>query len=547
MFKPVHKIATADYVVVGGGSAGAVIASRLSEDPAVRVVVLEAGGDGRSLMVQVPIGYVKLVGNPQTDWCYSHDPDLTIKDRQLIWPAGKMLGGGSSINGQVYVRGTRRDFDGWVEAGATGWGFDDVLPYFRKSETWTGMPSPSRGTEGPLTVSPMRRGYHPLTDRFIKACNEFGIPTLVDPAGGDMEGVFYAQATQRRGWRCSTEKAYLRPIRHRKNLEIISRANVERISFEGRRAKSVEFTTEHGAATIEATREIILSAGAMGSPAILLRSGVGPAEYLRELGIDVVHDLQGVGANLHEHPGVGQNKFVNRPTLNSRQRPIDMLGYFARFGWNRSGPLAAPAVPAMGLVRSSEERNEPDLQIHFMPLGFDLSPEAETWSSGGGGIPTDQIVTLYASLCRPKSRGHIRLDKDRKVKISHALLDDQRDVDTLIAGCRFIDRLSKVPTMQALITAARNPNPVPETDDQWTDYIRSTVSLGYHAVGTCRMGADDQAVTDPALRVRGVDGLRVADASIMPSITSTNTNAATIMIGEKAADLIRGSRYDGSK
>lgn len=528
----------ADYVIVGGGSAGAVLASRLSEDPGNRVVLLEAGGDARSLLVQIPVGFTRLVGHKTFDWKYEQEPDPSIGGRHYLWSAGKLLGGGSSINGQVFIRGTRSDFERWAAAGATGWGFNDVLPYFLRAEQWHGNATQNRGAHGPLSVSPMR-DYHPLTQTFLASCVELGLPTLDDYNGnGDMEGAFLTQTSQRNGWRCSTEKAYLRPARSRPNLQVITGAEAEKILFENSRAVGAIFRTPDGAQhRISAGREVIVSSGAIGSPALLMRSGLGFGDDLQAMDIPLVKNIPQLGKNLQEHSAVSQHRYVNTPTLNSQVGPLDMFGHAMKFVLQRRGALTASIVHAMALARTREGLSEPDIQLHFLPLAYDINPD--TISSAGAHMPKEPAVTITASLAHPKSRGRVFLDAERRPRIIHQLLGDARDVETLVDAMKLVERLFNTKAFSGAGSAYRVPSASPASDQEWADFVRAKTIIGYHAVGTCRMGSDAEAVVDPRLRVRGVDGLRVVDASIMPEVVSTNTNATTIMIGEKAAEMIR--------
>jgi choline dehydrogenase len=529
--------AEADYVIVGGGSAGAVLANRLSSDPGVSVVLIEAGGEGRGFLVDLPVGFLNLLLRPQSDWSYPQEPDPTLGGRSWVWSGGRMLGGGSSINGQVYIRGVRHDFDEWAELGATGWGFNDVFPYFLRSEQWVGAPSQAHGANGPLTVTPIR-DPHPLCSTFLEGCAQIGLPTLEEYNDGSDYGAFLTQTNQRDGWRCSTEKAYLRPIRERSNLRVIINAEVERVQATGGRASGAVFRRDGQLHTVSARREVLVCAGAMGSPALLMRSGIGPAVALKARGIEVVRDRPGVGGNLQEHSASATSRRVSVPTPNSQTRPLDLAGHFARFFWNRGGPLGAPAVQAMAFAKTRPDLAWPDVQLHFMPLVYattTIDPSLPTRM----GMPTVSAVTVSVSLCKPKGRGRVVLGDDLRPRVVHQALGHPEDVRTLIDGLRLVDGLFESEALSAVVTGRMEPAQKPETDDQWMDHLRASLNITWHAAGTCRMGSDPDAVVDPQLRVRGVEGLRVVDASVMPTTTSANTNAATIMIGEKAAELIR--------
>jgi choline dehydrogenase len=531
-----------DVIIVGAGSAGAVLANRLSADPDVSVTLVEAGGEAQSMLVELPVGFARLVSHPRFDWRYEQQPDPSINGRRFLWSAGKLLGGSSSINGQVYIRGTRGDYARWVDRGAAGWGFDDLLPYFIRSEDWGGAPHPAHARGGLQSTAPMQ-DVHPLCRLFLQACNELGLGQLADYHDGNMEGVFLTDATQRGGWRCSTEKAFLRPARSRPNLRVLTHAEVQHIDFDGQRAVGITLKRDGQTQTLRARREVVVSAGTVGSAALLLRSGVGAGADLQNIGVGVVHDLPGVGRNLQEHPSVGQNRFVNRPTLNSQMGALDMLGHaWSFFARGKKGPLGAPAVQAMGLARTRPGLSEPDVQLHFLPLAYDIEPD--TVSTASARMPKEPTVTINATICHPYSRGHVELDGAFKPRIVHRFLDDARDIETLIGGQKLIERIFSAPALSSIVIGPRSPAAAPIDDSEWVAYVRAKTSPAYHPVGTCRMGTDRESVVDPAtLKVHGLDGLRVIDASVMPTLPSSNTNAPTIMIAERGADMIKQSLH----
>lgn len=534
------SLGTFDYVVVGAGSAGCVLAARLTEDPSVRVLLLESGPQNDSLMVNMPAGSFKLMGAAKTDWLYEVEADETRAGRKAMWSAGRMLGGSSAMNGMVYVRGLRRDFDDWADEGCAGWGFDDVLPYFRKSERFTGPPSQARGAHGPMAVSPLRT-VHPLAKAFVAACGASGMPPRDDYCNGDQFGSFLIWSTTENGRRCSAYHAYLKPAMSRTNLRVVTGADVERLLFDGRRASGVEVRRDGARESYEADGEVIVCAGAMGSPALLLRSGVGPAGELSAMGIEPRVDLP-VGRNLQEHATIAVSKLVDQPSYNSPMGPAVMAAGLVEYLLFKRGPMTSPAVHAMAYGRSRPDLADPDICFSFMPLALDLRSRPPKLHEKPG-------VTIAGQICRPHARGRVRLrgaDPSLRPIVEYPMLEDERDLATLVGAAQACEAVFAARPLADHVVGANQPAQPLTTPEAWRDYIVERMGMGYHPVGTCRMGPPDRSVVDPDLRVHGLPGLRVVDASVMPRITSGNTNAPTIMIAEKAADAIAAARRGGA-
>jgi choline dehydrogenase len=522
-----------DYIIVGAGSAGCVLANRLSADPAHRVLLIEAGGRDWSPYIHVPAAIIKAVGNPALDWCHLAEADDTRGGKVDLWPAGKVLGGSSSINGMLFVRGHPQDFDAWAALGNRGWSFQDVLPYFMRLERTAFGLAECRGRDGPLHVEPLRT-RHPLADVFMAALQESGIPLNADYNGFDNEGVAVPQVTQRRGARCSASRAFLWPIRKRANLEVMTSAQAERLLFEQRRCVGVQVRRGGESRALRARREVILAAGALGSPKLLMLSGVGPGAQLAAHGIALVADSPGVGENLLEHPNGMVSVDVNVSTYNTEVNSWHIVKHMANWLLFRRGPATSPYPHAVAFIRSRPEKPRPDVQVLFGPYAFALTE--------AGIVPyLKPAVTAVLNPTHPRNPGRLRLrsaDPAAPPIIEHRLLSSVDDIAELTAACRLMRQAFRNPAFQPYVVQERLPGPEVERDDEWADYLRKVAFLGYHPVGTCRMGVDERAVVGPDLRVRGVEALRVADASVMPTLISANTNAATLMIGERAADLV---------
>ena len=526
-----------DTVIVGAGSAGCVLANRLSADPDHRVCLLEAGGKDRYIWIHIPIGYLYTQNNPRTDWCFKTEAEAGLNGRALNYPRGRVLGGCSSINGMIYMRGQARDYDHWRQLGNAGWGWDDVLPAFTRAEDFYQGADEAHGAGGEWRVEDMRLSWE-ILEAFREAAAEAGIPGTDDFNRGDNEGCGYFHVNQKRGVRWNTSKAFLRPVMDRPNLTVLTHAQATRIRFDRRRAVGFEFRGKGGAAYVAARREVILAGGAIGSPQLLQLSGVGPGDLLREFGIPLVHELAGVGGNLQDHLQMRLIfKVANTKTMNERANSlVGRVGMGLEYFLFRRGPLTMAPSQLGAFAKSDPALETPNLQYHVQPLSLDRF-----------GEPLHPFPAFTASVAnlRPESRGRVRIvspDPFAAPSIKPNYLSTEADRRVAAAAIRLTRRIAAAPALARFEPREFKPGEAFQSDDELATAAGDIGTTIFHPVGTAKMGQDERAVVDARLRVHGLEALRVVDASVMPTITSGNTAAPTMMIAEKAADMIREDR-----
>tara|TARA_A200000159_G_C7332467_1_gene343586 strand:+ start:343 stop:1986 length:1644 start_codon:yes stop_codon:yes gene_type:complete len=523
-----------DYIIVGAGSAGCAVANRLSENPQNNVLLIEAGRASHPV-TRLPASFALLIDNPLANWRYRSEPEESTGDREIPIPRGKLLGGSSAINGLVYVRGNKLDYDTWAQMGNTGWSYDDVLPFFKKMENYQGELSEIRGGDGPLKVSEVT-DRNPIYDGLFKAAEENNIPVNKDYNGDDQEGISYTQTTIYKGERMSAKVAYLSPIKSRKNLTIITNSLVTRLLFEGKQCVGAEVKNKNKKIQYSAAKEVVLCGGAINSPQVLELSGIGERSILESKGIELIHELKGVGENLRDHLGPRLVYNITKPGIayNDKARGVNLIKQVFKYVFQRDGFLTLPSAPVIGFFKTRKELAVPDIQVHFIPYKVVLNNGKRTLGKEPG-------ITCTVNQNLPESKGSIHIkstNPEEYPSIKYNFLSNQLDKDTLIAGVKLIRKLMQSEAMKEFCDNEIQPGYEFSSDDHILDFIKNKAETLYHPSGTCKMGFDQNAVVDKNLKVHGIKGLRVADASIMPTLVSGNTNAVCMMIGERCADFI---------
>ncbi|MDG1981382.1 MAG: choline dehydrogenase [Alphaproteobacteria bacterium] len=526
-----------DYIIVGAGSAGCAVANRLSENPQNNVLLIEAGRASHPV-TRLPASFALLIDNPLANWRYRSEPEESTGNREIPVPRGKLLGGSSAINGLVYVRGNKLDYDTWAQMGNTGWSYDDVLPFFKKMENYQGELSEIRGGDGPLKVSEVT-DRNPIYDGLFKAAEENKIPVNKDYNGDDQEGISYTQTTIYKGERMSAKIAYLSPIKSRKNLTIITDSLVTRLLFEGKLCVGAEVKNKNKIIQYRAAKEVILCGGAINSPQVLELSGIGDRSILESKGIELIHELKGVGENLRDHLAPRLVYNITKPGIayNDKARGVNLIKQVFKYVFQRDGFLTLPSAPVIGFFKTRKELAAPDIQVHFIPYKVVLKDGKRTLGKEPG-------ITCTVNQNLPESKGSIHIksnDPEEFPSIKYNFLSSQLDKDTLVAGVKLIRNLMKTESMKEFVNDEIQPGFEISTDDDILEFIKNKAETVYHPSGTCKMGFDQNAVVDKNLKVHGIKGLRVADASIMPTLVSGNTNAVCMMIGERCADFIINS------